>query len=130
MTTLKRTLLAASLAGAGLLGAGGFAHADEADVSSIHGRASPPNPAIIAQRGIRTGDGVVRQAAASGTNTATIHDSRLDGRPLVEGRGGLRRDAYNYAPPVQSAPAYDVSQVLGRSSPPAPEGGNGFEPHS
>jgi len=47
MTTLKRTALAASLVAAGLLGAAGLAQAEEADVSTIYGRASPPNPHIV-----------------------------------------------------------------------------------
>lgn len=51
----------------------------------------------------------------------TIHEQNLDGTPLVDGRG-MREDVDHYAAPaVRSEPLFEVADILGRSSPPAPE---------
>jgi hypothetical protein len=53
-------------------------------------------------------------------NGATIHEGNLDGTPLVEGRG-MREGVDQYATaPVHSTWAFDVADILGRASPPAP----------
>jgi len=160
MTTLKRKLLTSALAAAGLMLAGGVAQAAAPDVSSIFGRASPPNPQIMAPataaystRGgmaaessrdtvsdsaitqaypahaSRTiypypGDGSKADSVADGTGR--IHEQSLDGKPLVDGRG-MRQGVDPYAAaPVQSEPQFDVADILGRASPPAPENAPDF----
>jgi hypothetical protein len=193
MMTLRRTLLATSLAAAGLLGAGSLAQAEEPDVSTIYGRASPPNTHIVAAGWDSTGPqsaaavepeaapameragqdypiivarettnpatatppsatavasdseylttpsnagasetvitptgkylAVDRSTAAPASDTAMVHEENLDGVPLVDGRGVRQGiDIGDYAATVQTEPAFDVADVLGRSSPPAPEG--------
>ena len=58
--------------------------------------------------------------------TATIHEETLDGAPLVDGRG-MREDVDPYAAaPLHSEAAYDVREILGRASPPAPEDASNF----
>lgn len=53
-------------------------------------------------------------------STGRIHGETLDGTPLVEGRG-MRQGVDQYATaPVYAEPAFDVADILGRSSPPAP----------
>lgn len=189
MTTLKRSLLAASLAAAGLLGAN-FAQAAEPDVSTIYGRGAPPNAHVTAHNSARAhgedfwnrstvSDRTARHeeplrsstenaapesrgATTAGTTAApegeyittpataraapdtivtptgsylavdeatapdsremaVVHEENIDGVPLVEGRG--MRPGWNiYAGPVVTTePAFDVADILGRSSPPAPE---------
>ena len=50
-----------------------------------------------------------------------IHERQLDGVPLTEGRGMRPVMDYYAAAPVQSDAQFDVTEVLGRASPPAPE---------
>jgi hypothetical protein len=195
MTTLKRTLLATSLAAAGLMGAS-LAQAADPDVSTIYGRGSPPNAHITAtgpnfhaasdsSRQARMSDTEstyqepVRQAetdvnadsrtaptpaaaageyittpttTAAATDTivtpsgsylevdeatrpqrhemAVIHEESIDGVPLVDGRGVREGYDLHAGNTVQSDAAFDVSEVLGRASPPAPEMAPGYGLHS
>ena len=64
-------------------------------------------------------------AAGPGETAALIHEEPLDGDPLVTGRG-MRQGVDYYADPVRAEPAFHVQDVLGRSSPPAPEGAPNF----
>lgn len=174
MTTFKRTLLASSLLSVGLLGAGVAQAAAEPDVSSIYGRASPPNAHITGSASVtaraygetdRSGGTVEHHAAAPQTNPSTadasgeylttpataaagpdtittptgsylavddvstpdrvamaaIHEENLDGVPLVDGRGMREGFDLHAGAPVHSDPAFDVAEILGRASPPAPE---------
>jgi hypothetical protein len=212
----RRTLIASALVASGLLLSTGVSSAAESDVSSIFGRASPPNmdihngasakwgsarfddnpeesvvrssadsgdtvsdehaatdeytrseaeytrseaagiegshpvtvakattnpetaspPAVTAQ-----GDGATSAAATQSTEvvtptgrylavddkamrpeeTAAIHEENIDGTPLWEGRGPREGIDYHAVSPVHSEPDFDVAEVLGRASPPAPE---------
>lgn len=193
MTTFKRTLLSASLAAVGLLGAG-VVQAAEPDVSTIYGRGSPPNAHITdatsnyragsdssgstATRSARLDEEPVRggpaendmaaaqpspatadaggeylttpATAAAGPDTITtptgsylavddaptqsrapmaaaaIHEESLDGVPLVDGRGMREGFDLHAGAPVHADPAFDVADVLGRASPPAPENAPDF----
>jgi hypothetical protein len=184
MTTLKRTLLATSLAAAGLFGSAGLSQAADLDVSQIYGRGSPPNAHITQgpnyhaasdaswqQAAAARGDAADREpvrssavdsdgetgsrmsqaatgdyatapdttAAATQTvtpsgryleveestrpqraQTAVIHEESLDGVPLVDGRGVREGYDLHAADVVSSDAAFDVADVLGRASPPAP----------
>lgn len=51
---------------------------------------------------------------------AAIHEENLDGVPLVDGRGMREGFDLHAGAPVHSDPAFDVAEVLGRASPPAP----------
>jgi hypothetical protein len=192
MTTLKRTLLATSLAAAGLIGSAGLAQAADLDVSQIYGRASPPNAHITdapdrhaasdaswqpaAGRGDDARQEPVRTGAADGyaepgdrmshahadaqddyamtpdadtaavtptghyldveestrpqrARMATIHEQSLDGVPLVDGRGTREGYDLHVGDVVGSDAEFDVADVLGRASPPAPENAPNFGLH-
>jgi hypothetical protein len=205
----RRTLIASALAASGLLLSTGLTYAAEPDVSSIFGRASPPNVEIhngasanwgsasfeetsespVVRSGIDSGYPAPDEYAASDeyvnsqatgaqgphpvtvatatTNpetaspptvtaqaddstsveatqsnetvtptgrylavderpmrseeSAVIHEENIDGTPLREGRGAREGIDYHAVNPVYSEPAFDVAEVLGRASPPAPE---------
>lgn len=57
---------------------------------------------------------------------AAIHEENLDGVPLIDGRGMREGFDLHAGAPVHSDPAFDVSEVLGRASPPAPENAPDF----
>jgi hypothetical protein len=60
---------------------------------------------------------------------AAIHEENIDGVPLVYGRG--MREGYDlHADDVVSSQAtFDVADVLGRASPPAPESAPNYGLH-
>jgi hypothetical protein len=59
-------------------------------------------------------------------SSGRIHEENLDGAPLVDGRG-MRQGVDVYAAaPVYADPAFDVADILGRASPPAPENAPDF----
>lgn len=205
----RRTLIASALTAAGLLLSTGITQAAEPDVSSIFGRASPPNTGVHNGAPANWGSAsfedtseapVVRSgtdsastapdeyAAADGSTsseaagtqgshpvtvatattnpetaspptataqgadptfaeathsdevvtptghylavnenparpeeTAVIHEENIDGTPLWDGRGAREGIDYHAVNPVYTKPAFDVADVLGRGSPPAPE---------
>jgi hypothetical protein len=210
MTTLKRTLIATSLAAAGLLGTSGLSQAADLDVSQIYGRGSPPNAHITQgpnyraasdapsheakaseyhasdRQPVRSGatnmdspdmdsadtrradmdmsderaasdPGVAGGGPSTGTTAANagdtvttpagsyldtsegaqarlqepavVHEEPIDGVPLVYGRG--LREGYDLhaGEVVKSEATFDVADVMGRSSPPAPENAPNFGLH-
>lgn len=59
-------------------------------------------------------------------SSGRIYEENLDGTPLVEGRG-MRQGVDLYAAaPVYADPDFDVDEILGRASPPAPENAPDF----
>lgn len=123
MTTPERRVLSSALATAGLLLSSGMTLAADFDVSSIYGRGAPPNAHITATS---TPAATETRSAMATDGATTIHEQNLDGTPLVEGRG-MREGVDRYATaPVRSAGAFDVSDILGRSSPPAPANAPNF----
>lgn len=188
----RRTLIASSLAAAGLVLSAGLAQAADSDVSNIHGRASAPTlqahngassnwgsapgsgysadshvhstqpvdsatettsyPVTVSQAqgtqsppqsadsgdylstpqtagasdAVITPTGRYLDVGDTGTmrreeDVASIHEENIDGVPLTEGRGMREGVDFHAAAPVYADPLFDVTDVLGRASPPAPE---------
>jgi hypothetical protein len=106
------------------------ANADGADAE--YGNAATDEPAVQsaypehASQTIYPYPETTSEPVSVAQEATTIHEETLDGVPLVEGRG-MREDVDPYAAaPVHSEAAYDVREILGRASPPAPEDAPNF----
>lgn len=127
MTSRTHRSALASCAIAGLFLSGTAVYAADFDVSSIYGRASPSNTAVT-ETTATYGTPEPVQAGTTTSDAISNESESLAGTPLVEGRGMREGLEYIVVNPEPDA-AFNVGDVMGRSSPPAPADAPDFGLH-